>query len=71
MEAPGKDIDMELLAGLLDALASPVRLRLLEQLRQPRALSGLRVQPSRAEGGVKPQRPMTTANVRNHVHQLV
>src|ERR1051326_6166553 len=62
---------LKTLAGLLDALASPVRLRLVSQLRQPRVISALRVQRWGSERGVKPERPMTTANVRGHLQQLL
>jgi DNA-binding transcriptional ArsR family regulator len=68
MAAPTLDEDR--MATVMRALASPVRLRILRMLRDPLTLRQLRLQPHRAEGGVRPARPMTAANVRQHVAQL-
>lgn len=59
------------LARLLEALASPTRLHLLHQLREPRLVSDIRVQPSLTRAGENPARPLSRQTVTHHVEQLV
>src|SRR5687768_508733 len=64
-------IDEGRLALVMQALSSPVRLRLLRLLRDPHALGDIRMAPQRAEGGNQPTRPMSVVNVRKHISQLM
>lgn len=59
------------LARQLEALASPTRLAILHQLRSPRLLSDIRVQPSLTRAGESPTRPLARQTVTHHVEQLV
>lgn len=59
------------LARQLEALASPTRLAILHQLRSPRLLSDIRVQPSLTRAGESPTRPLARQSVSHHVEQLV
>jgi DNA-binding transcriptional ArsR family regulator len=55
------------LSTALGALASPVRLRILRELRSPRFISEIEVAADRADGG----RVASRATVREHVERLV
>lgn len=58
------------LARLLEAVASPTRLAILHQLRAPRLVGDIRVQPSLTRAGENPERPLSRQSVTHHVEQL-
>lgn len=57
-------------ARLLEALSSPTRLAILHQLRAPKLLSAIRVQPTLTRSGESPDRPLARQTVSHHVEQL-
>ena len=63
--------DEDRIAEVMQALGSPVRLRLLRLLRLPHAIGDIQVAPHRAEGGNRPTRHMAVASVREHLVQLL
>lgn len=69
--APRAALDYDLLAELLSALAYPMRLRLLQQLRFPHTLRDIRVSPGKLEAGGNPARPAAKPSVLRHLDRLV
>lgn len=67
--APGL-FDAARLAAMMKALASPVRLELLQSLRAPRMLGEIRLQPRRRDGS-GPGRTMNRVSVRGHLDSLL
>lgn len=61
--------DFAKLAGYLEALANPGRLALLHQLRQPKAVGEIHLQPSEPGEG-RPDRNITRQAVRKHLAKL-
>jgi DNA-binding transcriptional ArsR family regulator len=58
------------LARLLAAVASPVRLEILRQLRSPQKLTDIRVGAGRSREGERPERALSRQTVAQHVEQL-
>src|SRR5688500_6286314 len=67
---PG-DVDAQHLAAILRALASPVRIELLQALRTARPLGGIRVQARRRDATGSPGRPMNRVTTRRHLALLL
>jgi len=63
-------IDAPRLAAMLKALASPVRLQLLQALRAPRLLSEIRLRPARKDGRAE-GRSINRVSVRGHLESLL
>ncbi|HWH08930.1 MAG TPA: helix-turn-helix domain-containing protein, partial [Candidatus Thermoplasmatota archaeon] len=59
------------LATTLAALANPVRLAILRQLRTPRALGDIRVLSDEPRGPGEPDRPLSRQAVRQHLDRLL
>lgn len=64
------DVDYAALAEALQALAYPVRLELLDQLRFPQALHDIHLRPQRHAHGENPERPSSAPAVRSHLQKL-
>lgn len=72
MSAPrAPPVDHATIAEYLGALAYPLRLQLLEELRFPHTLSEIRVTPHRREAGQTPDRPAARQTVQLHLDTLV
>lgn len=61
----------ERLAEALAALAYPVRLAMLRQLREPKTLKEIRVAPASPGSGSAPDRPMSRQAVKEHLETLL
>lgn len=59
------------LAELLQTIAYPVRLELLDQLRLPHAVGDLEVTPYRQRSDASADRPLARETVREHVKKMV
>lgn len=71
MSVVGPSEDAERLAILLEALASPVRIQILADLRTPRALSEIHVASAvTPPSGPERQTPMSRQGVRKHLVRL-
>lgn len=62
--------DLKSLASHLDALASEARLALLHELRTPKELHEIRIQPSRSRLGENAERHLARQSVSHHLDQL-
>jgi DNA-binding transcriptional ArsR family regulator len=69
VQLPG--LDVERTAQILASLSNPVRLRILDTLREPRQLKDIKVRPAREEGGKLPARNMSRASVKEHLDKLM
>ncbi len=65
-----EDIDFDLLASHLRALAHPARLEILWQLRVPRSPGGIVVRPRRKDAGFSPDRAMARQTIEKHLATL-
>lgn len=65
------EIDYAKLESSLRALAYASRLELLYQLRVPRAISDIRLQPAQTRHGENPERAMARQSVLEHIDKLV
>ncbi len=65
-----EDLDHEVLAECLEALANANRLRILGRLVEPKAVRDLRVAPESVKEGENPERPMSRQAVREHLLRL-
>jgi len=68
---PRRGVDYAQLEGYLKGLAYANRLELLELLQQPRTLDEIHLQPSIAQAGINPDRPITRQAVQNHLDRLI
>ncbi len=64
-------VDTERFAEVCAALGNPVRLQIMKQLREPKALGEILVKPHRKEGDEVPDRAMSRVSVRGHLDQLL
>lgn len=61
---------LDALADILQVLANPARLALLQQLQTPKAAAELVVQPSREDEGLAPGRAMSRQSLERHLDIL-
>ena len=59
------------LGGALSALASPVRLALLHEIRSPKTLQEIHLPAERGYAGAGTERPLSRQAVRHHLDQLI
>lgn len=64
------EIRFDELARMLEVLANPNRLRLLHQLREPKATSEITLQPEAPRKGENPERPISRQGVQLHLERL-
>lgn len=69
-EPARRDVDVENLHDRLRALGSPVRLRILGQLRKPKSPSEIRVQASDSMSGYPEDRILSRSTVHEHLKVL-
>ena len=65
------DVDYGRLESSLRALAYASRLELLSQLRVPRAVADIRLQPAQTRPGENPERAMARQSVLEHIEKLI
>ncbi len=64
-------VNTERFADVCAALGNPVRIQILQQLREPKALGEIIVKPNRKEGDQVPDRAMSRVSVRGHLDKLL
>lgn len=67
---PDSDIEAARLAEIMKAFGNPLRIEILRQLKWPRTLGEIRVQPARRGGG-RSDRLVNRVTVKHHLDQLL
>lgn len=68
--SPDDPLDAEKLAAVMKAFGNPLRIEILRQLKWPKTLGEIRVQPTRRGGG-RSDRSVNRVTVKHHLAQLM